>query len=180
MRFWCARLSGPAQRPHLWKQWGLVPDRTAQGRHDRGFDAQGWGKHPRPRGPTPLIEMEIVKALCALAALCSGAEAFAISPRVNFPASHLRATAPAQPTAYPLQAVPATVCARHASPSMGLFGLGWGEIGVLAVVGLLVFGPEKLAPFAKDIGASFPACASCLWCVALRVLPAGYRSQLGA
>jgi len=37
---------------------------------------------------------------------------------------------------------------------MGLFGLGWGEIGVLAVVGLLVFGPEKLAPMAKDIGKS--------------------------
>jgi len=37
---------------------------------------------------------------------------------------------------------------------MGLFGLGWAEIGVLAAVGLLVFGPEKLAPLAKDIGKS--------------------------
>ena len=36
---------------------------------------------------------------------------------------------------------------------MGLFGLGWGEIGVIAVIGLFFFGPEKLAPLAKEFGA---------------------------
>ena len=37
---------------------------------------------------------------------------------------------------------------------MGLFGLGWGEIGVVAVLGLLFFGPERLVPLAKDLGKS--------------------------
>lgn len=41
---------------------------------------------------------------------------------------------------------------RHASPSMGLFGLGWGEIAIVGVIGLFLFGPDKLAPLAKDLG----------------------------
>ena len=37
---------------------------------------------------------------------------------------------------------------------MGLFGLGWAEIGVIGVLALLFFGPERLAPLAKDLGKS--------------------------
>ena len=37
---------------------------------------------------------------------------------------------------------------------MGLFGLGWAEIGVIGVIALFFFGPEKLAPLAKDLGKS--------------------------
>ena len=45
-------------------------------------------------------------------------------------------------------------CARRvqASPAMGLFGLGWPEIGVIGVLVLLFFGPDRLAPLAKDLG----------------------------
>ena len=35
---------------------------------------------------------------------------------------------------------------------MGLFGLGWAEIGVIGVIALFLLGPERLAPLAKDIG----------------------------
>ena len=44
---------------------------------------------------------------------------------------------------------------------MGLFGLGWAEIGVIGVLALLFFGPDKLAPLAKDFGLCTP-CPLCL------------------
>ena len=37
---------------------------------------------------------------------------------------------------------------------MGLFGLGWGEIGVIGVLALLFFGPDRLGGLAKDLGKS--------------------------
>ena len=37
---------------------------------------------------------------------------------------------------------------------MGLFGLGWPELAVVGVIALFFFGPEKLAPIAKDLGKS--------------------------
>jgi len=37
---------------------------------------------------------------------------------------------------------------------MGLFGLGWPEIAVIGTLTLLFFGPERLAPLAKDLGKS--------------------------
>ena len=36
---------------------------------------------------------------------------------------------------------------------MGLFGLGWAEIGVIGLIALFFFGPDKLMPIAKDLGA---------------------------
>mmetsp|Transcript_47214 Transcript_47214/g.139276 ORF Transcript_47214/g.139276 Transcript_47214/m.139276 type:complete len:147 (-) Transcript_47214:341-781(-) len=90
-----------------------------------------------------------------VAALCGGAAAFTPSPRVLLPAAGVRVASSAAPLGTsPQSYTTAAIALRHRSPSMGLFGLGWGEIGVLAVVGLLVFGPEKLAPMAKDIGKS--------------------------
>lgn len=35
---------------------------------------------------------------------------------------------------------------------MGLFGLGFPEIAVIAAVGVLVFGPGKIAELSKDLG----------------------------
>lgn len=51
----------------------------------------------------------------------------------------------------PLAARPTRVRSA-ASPTMGLFGLGWAEIGVIGVIALFVIGPDKLAPMAKEIG----------------------------
>jgi len=56
--------------------------------------------------------------------------------------------------ASPRQPVVAGSTRSGAHVRMGLFGLGWGEIGVVAVLGLLFFGPERLAPLAKDLGKS--------------------------
>ena len=39
-----------------------------------------------------------------------------------------------------------------ASPQMGLFGLGTPEIAIIAVVGLLVLGPDQVKKLAKDVG----------------------------
>jgi len=35
---------------------------------------------------------------------------------------------------------------------MGLFGLGWGELAVIAAIGVLVFGPSKLTDAGKNLG----------------------------
>jgi hypothetical protein len=49
---------------------------------------------------------------------------------------------------------PAAAVRRAGSPvRMGLFGLGWPEIGVISIIALFFFGPEKLAPLAKELGA---------------------------
>lgn len=41
---------------------------------------------------------------------------------------------------------------RSRTPVMGLFGLGWAELGVIGVLALFIFGPDKLVPFAKNLG----------------------------
>eukprot|EP00966_Prymnesium_polylepis_P288784 6670292-Prymnesium_polylepis.1 len=118
------------------------------------------GERRRQKRPFPCSFFEIALAMtltrCAtflVAALCGGAAAFTPSPRVLLPAAGVRVASSAAPLGTsPQSYTTAAIALRHRSPSMGLFGLGWGEIGVLAVVGLLVFGPEKLAPMAKDIG----------------------------
>jgi sec-independent protein translocase protein TatB len=33
-----------------------------------------------------------------------------------------------------------------------MFGMGWGEIGLIVVVGIIVFGPERLPDIAKQAG----------------------------
>lgn len=93
--------------------------------------------------------MEISRSLLVLSALCVQVDTFSLVPRAHINGIHSSALTQARPTNFLL---PKPVSVRHLPPSMGLFGLGWGEIGVLAVVGLLVFGPEKLAPMAKNLG----------------------------
>lgn len=53
--------------------------------------------------------------------------------------------------------VPASIGAslppgRSGAVVMGLFGLGWAEIGIIGVIALFVFGPDRLVPFARDLG----------------------------
>ena len=61
--------------------------------------------------------------------------------------------APARAVAFaPLTPVVAVPRRQLASVQMGLFGLGWAEIGVIGILALFIFGPERLAPFAKEFG----------------------------
>lgn len=41
---------------------------------------------------------------------------------------------------------------KRQTVSMGLFGLGFPEIAVIAGIGILVFGPGKIAEMGKDLG----------------------------
>jgi sec-independent protein translocase protein TatA len=48
---------------------------------------------------------------------------------------------------------PATPTRRQrAALSMGLFGLGLPEVAVIAGIGILIFGPSKIASMGKDLG----------------------------
>ena len=91
-------------------------------------------------------------------ALASTAAAF--SPPAALPAlasSRVRA-APAVTTlpvvaASPLRPQVAVSRTSVSGAQMGLFGLGWAEIGVIGLIALFFFGPDKLMPIAKDLGA---------------------------
>merc|ERR1719442_90610 len=43
---------------------------------------------------------------------------------------------------------------RSVAPRMGLFGLGWAEIGAIGVLALFLLGPDRLVPYAKEFGKS--------------------------
>jgi sec-independent protein translocase protein TatA len=53
------------------------------------------------------------------------------------------------PTARPVRAA---ANPRWRGVSMGLFGLGLPEVAVIAGVGILIFGPSKIASMGKDLG----------------------------
>ena len=93
---------------------------------------------------------QLVRLLVVLVSSSQAAAFSAAAPRL--PARRAStAFAPLSPT---LPAVQRCASVRHTSPSMGLFGLGWGEIAIVGVIGLFLFGPDKLAPFAKELGKS--------------------------
>ena len=52
-----------------------------------------------------------------------------------------------RPYAAPARAAPGAV-------QMGLFGLGYPELAVIGLVGIVLLGPEKLVPMAKDLGSA--------------------------
>ena len=87
-----------------------------------------------------------------LALVVAGCAAFSptLAPRIGGAARAL----PVVAARSPLVAVPAAVpvAPRAAAPAMGLFGLGWAELGVIGLIALFVLGPERLVPMAKDIG----------------------------
>ena len=92
--------------------------------------------------------------LISLAALATAA---AFAPPATLPAL-ASARRPAMATPPAVAAAPrrqprGVVRQRTSAVQMGMFGLGWAEIGVIGVIALLFFGPEKLAPMAKDLGA---------------------------
>ena len=64
------------------------------------------------------------------------------------------ASAPTVLTVLHPQAAPTRTAA--APVQMGLFGLGYPEIAVIALVGVALLGPEKLIPMAKDLGSALP------------------------
>ena len=88
-----------------------------------------------------------------LALVLTGCAAFSpsLAPRIG--GASVRAL-PVVAARSPLVAVPAAVpvAPRAAAPAMGLFGLGWAELGVIGLIALFVLGPERLVPMAKDIG----------------------------
>ena len=87
-----------------------------------------------------------------LCLVLTGCAAFSptLAPRIGGAARAL----PVVAARSPLVAVPAVPAAapRAAAPAMGLFGLGWAELGVIGLIALFVLGPERLVPMAKDIG----------------------------
>ena len=87
--------------------------------------------------------------------LVASASAFAPSPLAT-PAlarSHTASALVDAPLVVRTRPTGARVQRVSSPPLMGLFGLGWAEIGVIGVLAILFFGPDKLAPLAKDLGA---------------------------
>ena len=62
------------------------------------------------------------------------------------------AAAVSTPTVLHPQAVPTRAAAAPAQ--MGLFGLGYPELAVIGLVGIVLLGPERLVPMAKDLGSA--------------------------
>lgn len=103
-------------------------------------------------------------SLLLLLIACFATTASAFSPGVTSrPALKQQLSSASSSTTIAVTFPAAAVAARAAcvqpraaagSVQMGLFGLGWAEIGVIGVLALLFFGPERLAPLAKDLGKS--------------------------
>ena len=98
------------------------------------------------------MQQNLVVGLFALASTVA-----AFTPPAALPAlasSRVRAGA-ALPVvaASPLRPQVAVSRTSVSGAQMGLFGLGWAEIGVIGLIALFFFGPDKLMPIAKDLGA---------------------------
>ena len=102
------------------------------------------------KGKSLIMQTNLVVGLLAL---CSTAAAF--SPLPALASSRVRAAASALPVvaASPLRPQVAVSRTSVSGAQMGLFGLGWAEIGVIGLIALFFFGPDKLMPIAKDLGA---------------------------
>lgn len=113
--------------------------------------------------------MRQMKATLLIAAALASVDGFVAAPRPAWvrggvaALSPIAAAAPAAPTG-PL--VAAAAAARVAQPAqMGLFGLGTPEIAIIAVVGLLVLGPDQVGSRALA-RATQPPLATALPCSA--------------
>ena len=103
------------------------------------------------KGKSLIMHRNLVVGL--FLALCSTVAAF--SPLPALASSRVRAAASALPVvaASPLRPQVAVSRTSVSGAQMGLFGLGWAEIGVIGLIALFFFGPDKLMPIAKDLGA---------------------------
>ena len=87
--------------------------------------------------------------------LAASTTAFApvVAPRPSLASRSISQSSPCATSSRFAVVTPRYERASVSRVQMGLFGLGWAEIGVIGVLALFVLGPEKLAPLAKDFGA---------------------------
>merc|ERR1740130_2457623 len=88
--------------------------------------------------------------MSALLLLLGGASGFVLPTQPGLCRPGTAAAAVSSPTVLHAQAVPTRAAA--APVQMGLFGLGYPELAVIGLVGIVLLGPERLAPMAKDLG----------------------------
>jgi sec-independent protein translocase protein TatA len=72
---------------------------------------------------------------------------YSLSARGSLSAGHFSAC-----FVTPRRPAPCVALPHRQTVSMGLFGLGLPEIAVIAGVGILIFGPSKIATIGKDLG----------------------------
>ena len=90
----------------------------------------------------------------------AGASGFVLPAQPALPRPGAAAAAAA--TAAAAAASAPTVLRPHAAPpraapgavQMGLFGLGYPELAVIGLVGIVLLGPERLVPMARDLGSA--------------------------
>ena len=91
----------------------------------------------------------------------AGASGFVLPAQPALPRPGAAAAAAAAATAAAAASAP-TVLRPHAAPAraapgavqMGLFGLGYPELAVIGLVGIVLLGPERLVPMARDLGSA--------------------------
>merc|ERR1719327_582401 len=91
----------------------------------------------------------------------AGASGFVLPAQPALPRPGPAAAAAAATAAAAAASAP-TVLRPHAAPpraapgavQMGLFGLGYPELAVIGLVGIVLLGPERLVPMARDLGKS--------------------------
>ena len=91
----------------------------------------------------------------------AGASGFVLPAQPALPRPGPAAAAAAAATAAAAASAP-TVLRPHAAPAraapgavqMGLFGLGYPELAVIGLVGIVLLGPERLVPMARDLGSA--------------------------
>ena len=109
----------------------------------------------RVAGRRILICVLCVAVMSALLLLLGGASGFVLPTQPGLCRPGRPGTAAAAvstPTVLHPQAVPTRAAA--APVQMGLFGLGYPELAVIGLVGIVLLGPERLVPMAKDLGSA--------------------------
>jgi hypothetical protein len=121
------------------------------------------GKTLTATAPTVLKSVHISPLLrrvmmSALLLLLGGASGFVLPTqpgrcRPGRPGTAAAAAAAASKTTFlHPRAVPTRAAAVPVQ--MGLFGLGYPELAVIGLVGIVLLGPERLVPMAKDLGSA--------------------------
>ena len=105
--------------------------------------------------PSPAVTSSAVMYMRSLRLLLAGlvvsTSAFSVTP-VPSSATRAQRTSAVAPAVALAPRRPTHSVSRIAPVQMGLFGLGWPEIGVIGVITIFFFGPDKLLALAKDAG----------------------------